>query len=756
MATSMSPKTIRKSTLVGSAAAVAAAAAFTAAALLAAPSSATVRRDDATDALTKGVATIAAPGVPSRLSAWGRDAHVVVVGRIGKGQVAPAVVAGRSGGGRFVLLPHDGYFGDASVQQGDTAQLFVNATRWLTPDAPRRPVVAARGGTLTKALNDAGFDAHEFGRAPLAEDLAKCNALVGLLPELSDGDVAALTAFLERGGGVLAAQCAWGWQQIHGGADLSGNPLNRLFARAGAGWTEATLEPTAPAAFAVGGDAPKAVHARDALALLTGAKDGATGAPAAERRQATATLLDCFAILPIDDRSLRPELDALKQHGAARLPTPDHPLKRDDDVARLLLACDLHERFAAAPDRATPHPCAATFPGAVPPDAPRSTVVAPIDPRVPRWRSTGAYAAAGEAITLEVPAAAAHAGLELQIGCYTDELWDFDDWLRASRIVVRVSVKAERTVLASPFGGLVYVDVPAKCGVAAPFDAKLDHVVAAPRFTLGTTTLADWKERIRAAPAPWAELESSRVLVTVPSATIRTLDDPETLMRTWDRVADAAAELVGIPKRRASPERYVADVEIAAGYMHSGYPIMTHLDAAAAMADPKRLLAGDWGLFHELGHNHQRGEWTFEGTGEVTNNVICVCILQKVCGVDPAQGHDAIRAAKRRTAAYLARGADFKEWQRDPFLALLVFLQIQEGFGWEAWQRFFSSYDALPSRERPRDDDDKRDRFLIQMSRACGRDLSQLFTLWGIPTRAAARASLADLNSWLPEGFPPK
>jgi hypothetical protein len=42
------------------------------------------------------------------------------------------------------------------------------------------------------------------------------------------------------------------------------------------------------------------------------------------------------------------------------------------------------------------------------------------------------------------------------------------------------------------------------------------------------------------------------------------------------------------------------------------------------------------------------------------------------------------------------------------------------------------------------------------MSRACGRDLAPLFTLWGIPTRAAARASLTDLKSWLPPGFPPK
>jgi hypothetical protein len=46
-------------------------------------------------------------------------------------------------------------------------------------------------------------------------------------------------------------------------------------------------------------------------------------------------------------------------------------------------------------------------------------------------------------------------------------------------------------------------------------------------------------------------------------------------MQLWDRCADAAADLVALPRARTSPERFVADVQIAAGSMHSGYPMMS-------------------------------------------------------------------------------------------------------------------------------------------------------------------------------------
>ena len=52
------------------------------------------------------------------------------------------------------------------------------------------------------------------------------------------------------------------------------------------------------------------------------------------------------------------------------------------------------------------------------------------------------------------------------------------------------------------------------------------------------------------------------------------------------------------------PQRFVTDRQISLGYMHSGYPIMTHLDAAERFVDLERLSTkGDWGMFHEMGHN---------------------------------------------------------------------------------------------------------------------------------------------------------
>src|SRR5687767_13981526 len=117
-------------------------------------------------------------------------------------------------------------------------------------------------------------------------------------------------------------------------------------------------------------------------------------------------------------------------------------------------------------------------------------------------------------------------------------------------------------------------------------------------------------------------------------------------MRFWDQVLDAVADLACIPRERKRPERIVADVQISAGYMHSGYPIMTHLDSVAQTVQFHRMKSGTWGHFHELGHNHQRGEWTFSGTGEVTCNWFSLYVMETLCGKPPGQGHDAMEPAK--------------------------------------------------------------------------------------------------------------
>jgi hypothetical protein len=113
-------------------------------------------------------------------------------------------------------------------------------------------------------------------------------------------------------------------------------------------------------------------------------------------------------------------------------------------------------------------------------------------------------------------------------------------------------------------------------------------------------------------------------------------------------------------------------------------------------------------------------------------------------------------SAARRTKAYLAGGANFEDWKKDPFLGLIMYIQLKDAFGWEAYRKVIAGYRALPEGERPKSEEEKRDQWMVRFSRAAGRNLGPFFQAWGVPTSDKARASIAALPAWMPEGFPPK
>jgi hypothetical protein len=166
--------------------------------------------------------------------------------------------------------------------------------------------------------------------------------------------------------------------------------------------------------------------------------------------------------------------------------------------------------------------------------------------------------------------------------------------------------------------------------------------------------------------------------------------------------------------------------------------------------------AGQWGFFHELGHNHQQGEWTFAGTVEVTCNLFSLYVCESVCGQPPGQGHDAMKPENvtKKTERYTGTGVDFEKWKADPFLALTMYNQLRQAFGWETYKKVFAEYRALPSGEKPKTDDEKRDQWMVRFSRAVGKNLGPFFQAWGVPTSEKARASIANLPAWMPDDFP--
>jgi len=708
-------------------------------------------------ALVAGVAEIAAPGIPGPVCVVGKGAFAVVTGR-SDGAQAAIVAAGTAGEGRLVALGHNGYLGKDTIATADTGRLWLNAVRW-----------AGRSATPKVGVVQAPDLAAHLGAGGLAVTPLTVDQLAQPLPEVqvvcldahalrTQAQVDALAAMLARGGGVVTAATGWGWVQLSPGKAINRDFFgNALLAKAGLAFSAAMSDRTSPKGFAVTPEVSPYLNAGVALDALLAQQAGTQALTPDEQKQISAILPQAARAMNTADTGLLPRLEALvSSQTEPIIPTRKQPIRTTDGLKRLVVALQA-ERLSRTPaEQIAAHPAAADFPGAVPADAPRVTQTLSIDTRVPRWHSTGLYAAPGETITVALPAAAAGKGLDVRIGCHTDGLWHHADWWRYPALANSTELKAEKTLAANAFGGLIYIDVPGGCALGA-LDVTVAGAVRAPLYVQGTTDTAEWRSSLRNAPGPWAEMACSKVIITVPSQNVRSLDDPADLMAFWESVMDACADLAAIDRVRPSPERYVSDRQISAGYMHSGYPIMTFLDAAPRFVSVQNLRAkGDWGMFHEMGHNHQSGDWTFGGTGEVTENLFSLYILETCCPGAPV--HEAVtpdNIAKRVRQHLLDNRADFEKWKGDPFTGLVMYIQLRQAFGWEAFKKAFAEYRDLPGDQRPKSDDDKRDQWLVRMSRAVGRNLGPFFQAWGVPTSDTARASVAGLPAWMPEGFPP-
>lgn len=495
-------------------------------------------------------------------------------------------------------------------------------------------------------------------------------------------------------------------------------------------------------------------------------------------RVAAQDLENAISVLDLASRALPPEdvLERLARFRSYRsdalLPTADRPLRQADPLDRQTLTLELNALAQAAPDRVTAHPAAAAFPGQVPEQAQPVTREIEIvtdrpgwmntgiyaHPNSPYWQSTGLYAIPGQPITVTVPELAVDNGLSVRIGSHSDQLWHRDSWSRAPNICTLRPIQSEVTQAVNAFGGLVYIETPREWSAPA-FPVTIAGAVSAPHYVHGETSVERWQQSIRHLPAPWAELQTDKVILTLPSEVIRDLDDPVQLMNFWDEIMDHFMALLGLPPERRRVERFVSDVQISAGYMHSGYPLMTMLDITTTMVDIDRIRGnqhhGVWGLFHEIGHNHQHADWTFAGTTEVTVNLFSLYLMEKICGL-PLGGHPAVtpQARQRSMQRYFANGTPFDQWKSSPFLALAMYMQKIERFGWEPFTEVFTAYRGLATDERPRSDDQKRDQWLIHFSRAVQHDLGPFFQAWGVPVSDAARAAIADLPVWMPEDLP--
>ncbi|MBN9520957.1 M60 family metallopeptidase [bacterium] len=669
------------------------------------------------------------------------------------------MAAGEGGGGRVVLFGHEGYLVPDGLAAGDTQKLVTNAVHWAAGGKATEVVVLGLAGTAD-ALKKAGLPAANAKGAPAG---AKGRVVVCNAGGLRAADAPALEKFLAGGGGIVAGGPGWGWEQTHPGQSLAADHAgNTVFAAAGLVIASGTLDAPAGKKLAVG-TPDRFAHVAAAETLINDAVK-AKAAPPGDARTAEATLTGALRALPTAEQAkLTGRLTKTLAGVPAAIPTAKQPLK-GGTPGRLALGLRTKLALDLPPDRLAADPAAGAFPGTVAKGAPRvkgRTVTvrtgAPgyvcdghgVSAKADVWHSTGVYAAPGEVVRVGIPAELAGKGLGVRIGAHTDQLWHLDRWERAPQVSRWFPLAAATTPAANPFGGLVYVTAPvgAKLGDVT---TTIDGGVEAPVYFAGKTTAPEWA-KLRSAPAPWAEFVSDKLVLTVPAAVARGVENPAELLAFWDQVLDGCADLTVVDRRRGRAERMVFDEQISNGYLHSGYPIMAPLEIAPLAVDVVRMRReGAWGFFHELGHNHQQRDWTFDGTVEVTCNLYSLYLLETFCPGAPV--HDEMKGPGqvRNAAKHKAGGSTFENWQREPFVALIVYDQLRRSFGWDVFKKVFAEYHAAAPADRPRTEQAKRDRFVVRFSKAAGRNVAPAFEAWGVPVGDAAKREVAALPAWEP------
>lgn|GEM_PF-1464021 len=383
-------------------------------------------------------------------------------------------------------------------------------------------------------------------------------------------------------------------------------------------------------------------------------------------------------------------LQTLARLGSALTPGPDTPVS--DPILKTVLAFEDAYLKTLSTDKLEalgPHRTATAFgpfPGAAAPDSQTVRISSRPDKQAAEWVSTGLYALPGKRVTVVVPNEWAAKGMKLRIGHHnTASAKNVLDCMPDTRR--QAVLKTAETAAVSPYGGLLFIEVPKEVGLS-DVSVTLSGAVTAPRFVLGETTDETWRDS-REAPAPWGELVADRIVIVAHSEALRQLDNPTKLMTWWD---DAVTRHEGFYNHdRGMPFRMHGMHFARMGVSY--WPLEWSKTRVDSILDARKLAAYSDGLFlHEHGHHCDNGAMFFGNIGESTCN--WAGYYMKGTGADFAwkdteETH--MLALFDRTNSHHQEITQDKWWTKRythywsyPCTSMMV--GYVQGFGWEAFK----------------------------------------------------------------------
>ena len=395
----------------------------------------------------------------------------------------------------------------------------------------------------------------------------------------------------------------------------------------------------------------------------------------------------------------------------------------------------------------------------------------------PARRPTGAYLAPGTIATVTVPQALVGKGFEIRVGAHVANLQNRPNNIkRFDRVTITYPITSTTTEIASPLGGGIYIEVPYEVeeGLAT---IRFQNIVRSPFYSntvARQTTLAEWQNTQRSFPGAWADFETDKFMLTLPTAWIYNYADPVSLMNDWDLAMDALSDLQGQDRVRPKTVLYcIIDVTLDANVFSPGYP-QSNDNFDPTPNTPYNgnqnhdYLRGpqftDAVAFHEFGHAASINK--FVGEVESIVNLFYAPVLNRMFSVplEEAYGrsmnYDTGGKMNRKDAAInwavtgrfrngLPMRAQEMNYQHRGFGK---YIEIAALFGWDGLGDFWKSVSAdfrigitYPKNSDPTDSR------IIRMSNAANANLLPLIHFWGVhPQDAAAIQEKLDFQGIKP------
>ena len=716
--------------------------------------------------LLKNVASLPMPVPPNYVCATfvsNEMPQIIASAYLGQGSVkyqVTTIASSRLGKGKILVLGSSWYFRNPLLKHSDVKQLLLNALDWAGVNKPKLQLYS-REPHLEEFLKTQNLEVLEHADSILS----KTDVLV-LTTDISDtGKLKSLEQFITKGGTLIF------------GSPISDNinrsqpeaynlKINQLFEKAGLVHEPVASFPQANAFKLNTSVFPPYLHINTILQQL----EDPNFKLKPEELEAYENVLRTVASNPYDSAIINRIWKVLKSDPAPDLvPSPENPISKDNKnyLAYSLNLWLVNKRLGSASDPKYIAPASVNFPGKVPSTAKRVSRRISIKPGLAkaslsaneqvylRWHSTGLYVPAGEVVTIRLNKGETTRHLQAQIGVHNDKLDHMDVLHREADDLTRIfELSAKETNVYSPYGGILMIKIPDTSSLSK-LNVDVRGAVDYPYFKAGSTSVAQWKKRIRNYSAPWAELASDKIVLTVPAYRIRQLVDPDKVLKFWDAVVDVQDSLSHF-SNRTYPERIITDQQVAYGYMFTGgYKIVIPDDESTPNMLNQGFMwkNGSWGHFHELGHRHQFDGLDFRGLGEVSVNLFTMYTFDRLLKKG-LYNHSDIpdrQTVIGKIKSYMNDPNKGTAFTTDPFMALSMYIELIEGFGWGPIEKVYQQFRNIPRNEYPLTDQAKRDLWFVSICEATKKDLGVFFEKWNLPASKEARAKVGFYESWLPD-----